>query len=91
MWAVLPEVVRELRFFAAPQQGVALSLVVAIAIFACCCGFCCGLLLAGFALSQQVRRGFSWVLLWIARSLGGPAVHVAPLVVRRERLREYLE
>ena len=59
MWAAVPDIIREFRFFAAPQPGIGLTVLLGLTFVAFCIGYCCGALSAAFCISQQFRQALS--------------------------------
>ena len=90
MWAALPEVAREFRFWSAPQSCPSLALLLLSGLCLFSCGLCTGLCLGCVILNRQCRRTISFVAGWISLAFEGPlAATAVSRVDQLRRLREY--
>ena len=62
MWAALPEIARELRFWGpSNSSGLPFWLAGLLAILCCCFGCCLGVLCTALALSAAARRAIAHI------------------------------
>ena len=89
MWAALPELVREARFWNPSCHSFPLWAGILLGFLACGIGCFCGVILTAFVLSSTVRRGVAAVLRvligWLDLAQGTPDLrgHI------QRRLQEY--
>ena len=92
MWAdLVPEILRELRFWSAPTAGPNISLLILLALFAFICGCCAGALCCGLLLSQHLRQLASYLLRTLLLIFEGQVVAREPGRRLARRFSEYRE